>query len=114
MLAIRTALHDIENICENEFRKNINSDFLYLSFSLSLVTLSLGNLIEDVCQTSSNFKICNDSLRADPKSFFVDKKCLVRKKTKEPLLKKCLHICMENYDETIVTLHHQLKIGILI
>ncbi|KAK4724695.1 hypothetical protein R3W88_027474 [Solanum pinnatisectum] len=45
--------------------------------SLSLVTFSSGNLIEDVCRTSSNFKICIDSLRADLKSFFVDKKDLV-------------------------------------
>ncbi|WMV51434.1 hypothetical protein MTR67_044819 [Solanum verrucosum] len=41
---------------------------------LSLVTFSSGDLIEDVCRTSSDFKVCIDSLRADPKSSSADKK----------------------------------------
>ncbi|KAK4724768.1 hypothetical protein R3W88_027547 [Solanum pinnatisectum] len=43
-------------------------------FFLSLVTFSLGDLIEDVCQRSSDFKVCIDALRADPKSSSTDKK----------------------------------------
>ncbi|KAK4737314.1 hypothetical protein R3W88_001011 [Solanum pinnatisectum] len=37
----------------------------------SFVTLYL---IEDVCQMSSDFKVCIDALRADPKSSSADKK----------------------------------------
>ncbi|XP_047266628.1 pectinesterase/pectinesterase inhibitor PPE8B-like [Capsicum annuum] len=67
------------------------------AISRSLVTFSSENLI-DVCQTSSNFKLCTDSLRADPKSFSADKKVVNRlAQTKEPVLKECLHICEENY-----------------
>lgn len=37
-------------------------------FSLSLVTFSSRDLIEYVCRTSKDFKLCMDSLRADPKN----------------------------------------------
>uniref|UniRef100_M1D9N0 Pectinesterase inhibitor n=1 Tax=Solanum tuberosum TaxID=4113 RepID=M1D9N0_SOLTU len=74
------------------------------------------------CRTSSDFKICVDSLRADPKSSSADKKglvhillqqCLSKTKSiynevvslleqaKESVLKECLQICKENYDGSI-------------
>ncbi|KAG5582474.1 hypothetical protein H5410_053101 [Solanum commersonii] len=80
------------------------------------------NLIEDVCRTSSDFKVCINALRADPKSFSADKKGLVRillqqcltkakniynevanllEQAKEHVLIQCLQICKENYDSAI-------------
>ncbi|XP_060178243.1 pectinesterase inhibitor-like [Lycium barbarum] len=89
---------------------------------LSLVTFSSGDLIDDVCRTSANFKVCVSALRADPKSSSADKRGLVRiliqqcltkgksiyneivsllKQTKEPVLKEALKSCKENYDGAI-------------
>ncbi|XP_049387848.1 cell wall / vacuolar inhibitor of fructosidase 1-like [Solanum stenotomum] len=91
-------------------------------FFLSLVTFSSGDLIEDVCGTSSDFKVCIDALRADPKRCSTDKKGLVRillqqcstkansiynevasllEQAKEHVLIQCLQICKENYDNAI-------------
>ncbi|KAK4724769.1 hypothetical protein R3W88_027548 [Solanum pinnatisectum] len=88
----------------------------------SLVTLSSGDLIEDVCRTSSDFKVCIDALRKDPKSSSADKKglvhillqqCLTKAKSiyneivslleqaKEHVLVQCLQVCKENYDSSI-------------
>ncbi|XP_015165069.1 cell wall / vacuolar inhibitor of fructosidase 2-like [Solanum tuberosum] len=88
----------------------------------SLVTFSSGDLIVDVCQTSSNFKVCVNALRADPQSPSADKKGLVRillqqcltktksiynevanllEQAKEHVLIQCLQICKENYDLAI-------------
>ncbi|KAG5582458.1 hypothetical protein H5410_053085 [Solanum commersonii] len=98
--------------------------------SLLLITLSSGDLIEDVCRTSNNFKLCNESLRAVPKSYSADKKGLVRillqqsitiakniynevvhrlEQAKELVLKECLHICKENYDGAIEDAKSSLK-----
>ncbi|XP_059295375.1 cell wall / vacuolar inhibitor of fructosidase 2-like [Lycium ferocissimum] len=87
--------------------------------SLSLITFSSGDLIDDICRKSSDFKVCTDSLRTDPKSSSADEKGLVRillqqclakatsiyneivfllKETKEPVLKQCLEVCKDNYD----------------
>ncbi|XP_060178240.1 pectinesterase inhibitor-like [Lycium barbarum] len=87
--------------------------------SLSLITFSSGDLIDDVCRKSRDFKVCTTSLRADPKSSSADEKGLIRillqqclakatsiyneivnllKETKEPVLKECLQICKDNYD----------------
>ncbi|XP_049387847.1 cell wall / vacuolar inhibitor of fructosidase 2-like [Solanum stenotomum] len=88
----------------------------------SFVTFSSGDLIEDVCRTSSDFKVCINALRADPKSSSADKKGLVRillqqcltkakniynevanllEQAKEHVLIQCLQICKENYDSAI-------------
>lgn len=66
-------IYDSKNtsINEDEFRKSIISDFRALFF---LVTFLWGELIEDVCRTSSDYKACIDALRADPKSSSINKK----------------------------------------
>uniref|UniRef100_M1DV11 Pectinmethylesterase inhibitor 2 n=1 Tax=Solanum tuberosum TaxID=4113 RepID=M1DV11_SOLTU len=89
---------------------------------LCLVTYSSGDLIEDVCRTSNNFKVCTIALRTDPKSSSADKKGLVHillqqclskakriynevvsllEQAKEHVLIQCLHICKENYDGAV-------------
>ncbi|KAK6803071.1 hypothetical protein RDI58_000855 [Solanum bulbocastanum] len=94
---------------------------LFMLF-LSLITYSSGDLIEDVCRTSRNFKVCIDALRSDPKSSSADKKGLVRillqqylrktksiyneivsllEQAKESVLIQCLQVCKENYDLSI-------------
>ncbi|XP_033511010.1 pectinesterase inhibitor-like [Nicotiana tomentosiformis] len=90
--------------------------------SHSFVNPSLGDLIDDVCRKSSDYKLCVESLRANPKSSSADQKGLTRimlqlslakakniynevlillQQTKEVVLKQCLQICKDNYDEAV-------------
>ncbi|TMW82007.1 hypothetical protein EJD97_007093 [Solanum chilense] len=97
---------------------------LSLIFMLFLffVTFSSGDLIEDVCRRSSDYKTCIDALRADHRSSSADKKglarillqqCLTKTKSiynkivslleqvKEPVILQSLQVCKENYDSAI-------------
>ncbi|KAK4737317.1 hypothetical protein R3W88_001014 [Solanum pinnatisectum] len=65
---------------------------------------------------SSDFKVCIDALRADPKSSSADKKSIyneivsVLEQAKEHVLIQCLQVCKENYDSSVDDAKKQLKI----
>ncbi|XP_075106833.1 pectinesterase inhibitor-like [Nicotiana tabacum] len=93
-----------------------------LFISLSFANPSLGDLIEDVCRNSNNYKFCVKALRADPKSSSAVQKGLTRimlqlslakakniynevlillNQTEEAVLKQRLQICKDNYDGAV-------------
>ncbi|XP_070042532.1 putative invertase inhibitor [Nicotiana tomentosiformis] len=110
----------------NSLRTSIVIFFIFLS----LVAHSSGDLIEDVCKKSTDYKLCVSSLRADPRSSSADKKGLVRimlqlslgkakdiynqtlimlKQPMEPILKQCLQICRDNYDLAVSQITNSIK-----
>ncbi|KAK4724367.1 hypothetical protein R3W88_027146 [Solanum pinnatisectum] len=86
--------------------------FIVIFFvSLFFVSHSSGDLIDNICKKTSDYKLCVDSLIADPKSSSADKKGLAHimlqlslakagdiynqtlvllKKPMEPILKQCI------------------------
>nr|XP_009764005.1 PREDICTED: putative invertase inhibitor [Nicotiana sylvestris] len=110
----------------NSLRTSIVIFFFFLSF----VAHSSGDLIEDICKKSTDYKLCVSSLRADPKSSSADKKGLVRimlqlslaraediynqtliilKQPTEPILKQCLQICRDTYDLAVSRITSSIK-----
>ncbi|XP_070047155.1 cell wall / vacuolar inhibitor of fructosidase 2-like [Nicotiana tabacum] len=97
---------------------------------LSLVAGSSGDLTEDVCKKSTNYKLCVSFLRANPRSSSADKKGLVcimiqlsltkakniynqtliiLKQPMEPILQQCLQICRDNYDLAVSQITSSIK-----
>uniref|UniRef100_M1DDW9 Invertase inhibitor n=1 Tax=Solanum tuberosum TaxID=4113 RepID=M1DDW9_SOLTU len=98
--------------------------------SLFFVARSYGDLIDDVCKKSDDYKLCVNSLRADPRSSSADKKGLAHimlqlslakanviynqtlillKKPMESILKQCIQICRDNYVLAVLDISNAIK-----
>nr|XP_009788876.1 PREDICTED: pectinesterase inhibitor-like [Nicotiana sylvestris] len=107
-------------------RTSIVIFFILLSFA----NHSFGDLIEDVCKNSSDYKLCVNTLRANPKSAFADHKGLTRimlqlslakakniqsqviillNQATKPILKQSLQICRDNYGNAVFMLTNSIK-----